>query len=327
MTLDPEIRRLLQESGTLRPLLRALLSRPSPAERRRRAAAADELRADRLQLVVPEVDIERRTVPVSGRPAVDIRIHRPARTTGPLPGIITFFGGAFRQGSNDYRTNRWMHARRALDAGVAVIAVDYALAPEHRFPTQLEQGLAVLDHVVVHGAEHGVDASALAVGGQSSGAALAAGLAQWNLDRERHPLALQLLEVPGLDFTGKHVDRAALRELHVPTALLARDLRGIRRDYLPRGVAAEDPRVSPLLREDLTGLPRAVLLAAEHDPLRGDAAAYHRRLRAAGIPSSATMALGLTHDSPGLVGLLESSAQWHGAVVAALRGLHAGAVA
>lgn len=327
MTLDPEIRRLLREEGGGRPtpwgLLRALRTL-RPGERRLRGAEADARRAALLGLQVPDVDLTTLTVPVDGHPDVTVRIHRPPDVGGPLPGILSFFGGAFRQGSNDFATNRWMHARRALDAGVAVIAVDYALAPEHRFPCPIEQGLAALGHLVAHGPELGVDPAALAVGGQSSGAAIAACVAQRNLDGPHHPLALQLLEVPGLDLTGGHADRAVLREQRIPGFLLRREVRGIGRDYLPRGVSAADPAVSPLLREDLRGLPRTVILAAEHDPLRGDAAAYHRRLREAGVPSSATIALGQTHDSAVLVGLLESADHWHRAVVGALRSLHDG---
>lgn len=321
MTLDPEILRIQSEDGALWPGLRSILRRPRPEERRRQAAEADARRARRLGLAVPPVDVESVTVPVDGWPDVTVRIHRPPGTSSALPGNITFFGGAFRQGSNDYETNRWMHAQRALDAEVAVIAVDYALAPEHRYPCQIEQGHAVLEHISSHGADLGVDPTSLAVGGQSSGAAIAAGVAQRNLDRGRRPIALQLLEVPALDLTGGHADRAVLREQKIPGFLLAREVRSISRDYLPRGADAADPLISPLLREDLTGLPPTVILAAEHDPLRGDAAVYHRRLRAAGVPSSATVALGQTHDSAGLVGLLSAADHWHRAVVGALRGL------
>ena len=235
---------------------------------------------------------------------------------------MTFFGGAFRQGGNDSSPNRWAHAARSIDADVAVVAVDYALAPEHRFPTPVLQGLAVLSHLVEHGARHGVDPTRLAVGGQSSGASIAACVAQWNLDRDRIPLRLQLLEVPVLDLTGGHIDERALVGLGIPKAFVRRDRRTIARTYLGSLRAARDPRASPLLRRDLAGLPPTYILAAEHDPLRGDAAAYHQRLREADVPSSATIALGQSHDSNGLIGSLLAAQHWHGAVVGALRTLH-----
>ncbi|MCO1338877.1 hypothetical protein BJH93_08230 [Kocuria polaris] len=278
---------------------------------------------ERVGLPIPDVALDRVRVPVEGNPEVTIRLHRPHGAGGALPAVITFFGGAFRQGSNDFASNRWMHAQRAIDANIIVIAVDYAQAPEHRFPTAIEQGLAVLDWTMAHAAEHGIDAARIAVGGQSSGGAIAAGVAQWNLDRHRHPLQLQLLEVPALDLTAGHADFAALREQRIPKFLMMREFRSLARDYLGGTRRAKDPRASPLLRDDLTGLPAAVILAAEHDVLRGDAAAYHVRLREAGVPSSTTIALGQTHDSGGMVGALLAARQWHASAVCALASLHA----
>ncbi|PWH07288.1 alpha/beta hydrolase [Brachybacterium endophyticum] len=318
MPLDPELARLAAAAG--RP--RIPLRQPRISTRRRDAVTAAERSWEQAGLPIPDVHIEKVRVRVTGFPDVTIRIHRPHGAQEPLPAVLTFFGGAFRQGSNDYPSNRWMHARRAIDAHVAVVAVDYAQAPEHRFPTQIEQGLAALDWLVTSGRDHGIDPGRIAVGGQSSGGNIAAAIAQWNLERAAHPLRLQLLEVPGLDLTGDHADRQVLREMHIPTFLLRRDRRSIARDYLPRGITASDPRVSPLLREDLRGLPPAVLLAAEYDPLRGDTATYHARLREAGVPSSATISLGTGHDSAGLPGLLSSARLWHGTVVGALRELH-----
>lgn len=318
MPLDPEILRMLP-APSLRDLLRPA---PRPATRRRDAAAAAEAMWERSGLEIPDVHVEHVQVPVDGYPDVDIRIHRPHEATSALPVLLTFFGGAFRQGSNDYPSNRWMHASRCREAGILVVAVDYALAPERRYPTQIEQGLAVLDWLCEHGREHGADPERIAIGGQSSGGNLAAVIALANRDRSAHPLLLQLLEVPALDLTGGHADRQVLRELHIPQFLLGRDRRSIARDYFPSGTSASDPHASPLLHEDLRGLPRAVILAAEYDPLRGDAAAYHARLREAGVPSSASIALGQTHDSGALVGLLAAADFWQAAVIGTLRGLH-----
>jgi len=318
MTMDPEILKLLAvESATA-----GRRRRTSPEHRRRLAAEVAERVWERVGLPIPDVSIDRVRVRVVGHPEVTIRLHRPHGATGHLPAIITFFGGAFRQGSNDFAVNRWMHAQRAIDANIVVVAVDYALAPEHPFPAAIEQGLAVLDWVREHGEEHGIDPEKVALGGQSSGGAIAATLAQWNLDRRRHPLRLQLLEVPGLDLTAGHADFEALRGLRIPRFLAMREFRSIARDYLGSRRRARDPRVSPLLRADLTGLPPAVILAAEHDVLRGDAAAYHARLREAGVPSSTTISLGQNHDSSGMVGMLLAARQWHATAVGALRTLH-----
>lgn len=318
MPVDPEILRRNPKSS----LLSLLRPAPRPEKRRRDADAAAERTWQRAGLEIPDVHVEGRRIPVEGFPDVDVRVHRPHHSTSLLPVFVTFFGGAFRQGSNDYAVNRWMHATRCREADIVVIAVDYALAPEHRHPTQVEQGLAVLDWLREHGPEVGADPDRIAVGGQSSGANIAAAVAQSNLDREVHPLLLQLLEVPALDLTGGHADRRVLRELHIPQFLLRLDRRSITRDYLPPGTSAADPRVSPLLREDLRGLPAAVILASQYDPLRGDAAAYHARLREVDVPSSTVISLGLAHDSSALVGSLAAADFWQGAVIAALRELH-----
>ncbi|MDR1118592.1 MAG: alpha/beta hydrolase [Bifidobacteriaceae bacterium] len=296
---------------------------PTPEGRRADAARAAAEAWEELGLPVPDVEIERAEVAVPGDfPDVGVRIHRPPGAAGPLPAVVTFFGGAFRMGSNDFGVNRWNHARRALDAEVAVVAVDYALAPEHKFPTQIEQGLAVLDWVFERAGDLGIDPERVAVSGQSSGANIAAACAQWNLDRAAHPLRLQLLEVPTLDLTGRHIDLKPLRQLRIPKFFFTRDLKAIRRDYLPPGQDAADPRVSPLLRADLRGLPPTVILASEYDPLHGDALAYWGRLREAQVPASATVAAGQTHEAAGFVGALLSAQMAHAQAVAALRSLH-----
>ncbi|MFJ3958243.1 alpha/beta hydrolase fold domain-containing protein [Arthrobacter sp. NPDC090010] len=319
MPVDPEILRIyeaMKEGG------------PSPFRRR----SIEQIRSDAVDAVarvwsevglpIPEVTLTRQTVPVDGWPDVDIRIHRPPGVDRALPAVISFFGGAFRQGSNDFAVNRWMYAQRAIDAEVVVVAVDYAQAPEHRFPTPIEQGLAVLDRIVEEGGQLGIDTRRLAVSGQSSGGTIAACIAQANLDRRRHPLRLQLLEVSLLDLTGKHAVLGAVKPLGVPRWFMRRDVRKTVRNYLGNTVKPTAPEVSPLLRENLEGLPPAVILAAEFDALRGDAAAYHARLREAGVMSSATIALGQTHDSAGFVGVLEAARIWHRTAVGALRTLH-----
>lgn len=278
---------------------------------------------------IPAVDVTEVVIPVEGTDCVGtevadvrVRIHRPPHSDAPLPTLITFYGGAFRQGSNDISVNRWMHAHRAIEANIVVVAVDYARSPEHRFRTPVTQGLAVLDHVAAHAHEFGIDAERIAVGGQSSGGNIAAALAQANLDRGGPRIRLQVLEVPVLDLTGGHLDLAVLDELGLPRELALDDRERVASLYLARRVDAADPEVSPLLRENLGGLPEAFLIAAENDPLRGDAVAYHRRLREAGALSTAIVSYGQLHDSNPYVRAAASSRAWQRDVVGALRTLH-----
>ncbi|MBQ1442319.1 MAG: alpha/beta hydrolase [Renibacterium sp.] len=323
MALDPIVKQQLAAAGKPKLSLR----QPGMAEIRAAAARADSEFWDRAGVPAPRASIERLSIPVAhpaapDAPDVVVRIYRPPSASGPLPGLVTFFGGAFRQGSNDYASNVWMHASRAVGAGIAVVAVDYALAPEHSYPTQIVQGLAVLDWLQARGVEHGVDPASLALGGQSSGGNIAAAVAQRNLDESGYPMKLQLLEVPVLDLTGKHTALGALRELGIPSIAMRIELGKLVRNYLGDRRLARDPRASPLLRDDLSGLPPTVILAAEYDVLRGDAAAYHARLRAAGIESAALLALGQTHDSNGMIGIMPAAKLWQETVLTALRRLH-----
>lgn len=290
------------------------------AARREQAAAMDAaLWAELGAGDFPEVEIEEVIVPVSGYPDVRIRLHRPPGVTEPLPGYVFFFGGAFRQGGIDYHFNRWSNRSRTVGGRVVTLAVDYALAPEHKAPTQIEQGLAVLDWIAEHGADHGIDPDTVIVGGQSSGGNLAACVTNHNHDRAGHPIALQFLEVPVLDLTFRSASLEVLAEMGIPKLLARLDRRSIARAYFDSPRLASDPRYSPLRRKDLTGLPPAVLMAAEMDPLRGDTVAYHTRLREAGVQSSATIAVGQTHDSSGAVGALLAARHWQAAAAGVLR--------
>ena len=131
-----------------------------------------------------------------------------------------------------------------------------------------------------------------------------------------------MLEAPVTDLTGKHIDLAALRALGIPSVLVRRELRSVARTYLPHARNAKEPLASPLLAPSHAGLPPAVVLTAEYDPLRADGAAYAAALRAAGVDASAVRYLGVTHDTPLFTGALPAARRWHDDIVTALRRLH-----
>lgn len=296
--------------------------RMSPRARHRRAALA----WDRTELATvgtpgPDVRTTEHMVPVSGHPDVRVRIYHPETIVSP-PAWLTFFGGAFRIGGIDYPTTDAANRRRAAEAGVAMVAVDYALAPEHRFPTQIEQAHAALVWLREHGADLGVDPDRIGVSGISAGASIAAALTIANRDRTRIPIRSQILEVPVADLTGRHIDLRATRALGIPSFIARRELRSIARTYLPAPADARNPLASPLLALSLEDLPEATIFTAEFDPLRGDGAAYGRRLRAAGVEASVVQYLGVTHDVAIFTGVLPAARRWHREVVAALARLH-----
>jgi acetyl esterase len=290
---------------------------------RRAALAWDRKELETVGTAGPDVRITEHDVPVEGYPSVRVRIYHPdSDPAGPVPGWLTFFGGAFRIGGIDYPTTDAANRRRAVDAGVAMVAVDYALAPEHRFPTQIEQAHAALVWLHDNAARLGVDPDRIGVAGTSAGASIAAALTIANRDRRPVPVRLQLLEVPVTDLTGRHLDLRATRALGIPSLIALRELRSVARTYLARASDAKNPLASPLRAGSHAGLPEAVILTAEYDPLRGDGVAYAAKLRAAGVAASAVQYLGVTHDTAIFTGALPAARRWHSDVVATLARLH-----
>jgi acetyl esterase len=161
----------------------------------------------------------------------------------------------------------------------------------------------------------------VAVSGTSAGGCLAAALTLVNRDRARHPLRLQILEVPVVDLTGHSVDLAPTRAVGIPSVIALREMLSVRRTYLGRISRAREPYASPLRAQSHAGLPPAVILTAEYDPLRREGAAYAAALRAAGVEASAVQYLGVTHDVPIFTGVLAAARRWEDEVVRALRSL------
>ncbi len=268
-------------------------------------------------------------VPVVGAPDLPVRLHYPwgpgeAAETRALPGYVCLFGGGFREGGIDYPSNVTLFRRRAREARVVVIAPDYALAPEHTYPAPVVQTTALLQWIDEHGATHGVDVRRMAIGGLSAGGNIAAAAVLANRDGAAHPISLQLLEVPYLDQTGGHLDRALAWELKAPKPAMRAVSWLTSRLYLSGRDQAREPLASPLLAADLSGLPPTVILAAGVDPLRGDATAYAQRLNEAGSPATALTFQGLPHNGGVFTQDVPAAREWHEIVLMHLRRLHEG---
>lgn len=300
-------------------------------ERKRRAVLAwDRKELEEVGTRGPVLRTAEHTVTVDGYPDVRVRIYYPdlpdvpgAETAAAVPAFVSFFGGAFRIGGIDYPTTDAANRRRTHASGVASVAVDYALAPEHRYPTQVEQGYAVLVWVVENAAELGLDPERIGILGASAGGCIAAAVTLVNRDRAQLPIRIQVLEVPVTDLTGRHVDMRVPWSIGIPSPFAWAEMRSIARTYIPDAAVAREPYASPLLAESHAGLPPAVILTAEYDPLRGDGAAYAVALREAGVEASAVRYLGVTHDIPMFTGVLDAARRWEADIVAALRRLHA----
>lgn len=209
-------------------------------------------------------------------------------TAPPL--LVYYHGGGWVLGSIDSHDNTCRFLCR--HSGVAVLSVDYRRAPEDKFPAAVDDALAAFRWAVANASDLGVTPEAVAVGGDSAGGNLAAVVSQLaSHDGGARP-AFQLLFVPVTDLSAKSRSYELFREgfyLSEATMDWYRD------HYLPDAEAALDPRASPLLAGDLSGLPPAYVATAGFDPLRDEGEAYAGRLRAAGVPVALRRHRGLVH--------------------------------
>jgi acetyl esterase len=233
---------------------------------------------------------------------------------GPFPLHVFFHGGGFCLGDTEGRDNRCRDL--AADVGCVVASVDYRLAPEHPFPTAPRDCYAALCWLVGHAGELGLDRGRVSVGGESAGATLAAVMALMARDLGGPALVFQLLDVPLTDWT---CTRLAPVTAGARRRLAGAGLDLFRRHYLPRPGQAEHPYASPLLAADHAGLPAALVVTAEFDPIREHGEAYARRLSEAGVPTDTRYLPGHLHQSFAFTRLLPSSREHHRACVTALR--------
>jgi acetyl esterase len=217
------------------------------------------------------------------------RVYRPD-SPGPVPTVVFFHGGGFVLGDLDTHDGlcRWI----CRDVGAVVLAVGYRLAPEAPFPAAPRDCVAATRWAADHVGALGGDAGRLAVAGDSAGGNLAAVVAQVCRDEAGPALAAHLLICPATDLTDtaypSRVDNSA------GLLLSADDMRWFAACYLGPDQDRSAPLASPL-RGNLAGLPPAVVVTAEYDPLRDEGDAYAHALAAAGVPVTRHRFAGLIH--------------------------------
>lgn len=221
---------------------------------------------------------------VAGRPA---RLYSPSAER--LPVLLYLHGGGFTIG--DLETHDSLCRQLALRSGAAVLALDYRLAPEHRFPAAVDDAWAALAWLHDHAASLGLDGHRLAVGGDSAGGTLAASAAFFARDRGL-PLALQLLITPG---TASEPSSPSHRFFANGFLLDAASIAWFFDHYIDRA-QRHDWRFAPLQADDHSGLAPACLVLAECDPLVDEGIAYADTLRAAGVAVTLELFRGVTHD-------------------------------
>ena len=269
-TLDPAAQLLLA--------LRERLG-PPPAETlpvdEERAATREEAAIARGRSAVAAV----RDLEVEGAAGPRAARHyTPDEAGGPAPLLVYFHGGGGVTGDLDTHDGPC----RALchHAGAHVLAVDYRLAPEAPFPAGADDGLASFSWAAEHAAALGADAGRVAVGGDSAGAGIAAAVAQSAARGELPAPAAQLLIYPWLDLSRRRRSHELFGDGFFLTNATLDWYAG---HLLGPGGDATDPRCSPLLARDLSGLAPAVVVSAGFDPLRDEAEEYAHAMRAAGV--------------------------------------------
>ncbi len=268
--LDPELAALLQAVPPFDP---ARLATIPVAEYRALMKAGVLAPGPSPEVVASVVDT---TMPGPGG-ELPLRIYTPD-AEGPLGVALFFHGSGFVICDLDTHD----HECRVLAnrAGVIVVSVDYRLAPEHRFPAAVDDGLAALAWVAGHAVALGGDPDRVALAGDSAGGNIAAVVAQQARETRAPAVAFQLLVYPVTDLrmsTQSFADNATGYGLSTET------MRWYVEQYVRSHADVLDPRGSPLLAPDLSGLPPAFVAVCEYDPLRDEGKQYAHRMRDAGV--------------------------------------------
>jgi acetyl esterase len=242
---------------------------------------------------LPRVSIDDRVLPIGPNGRTRVRVLRPEYTSGTLPVIVYFHGAGWVMG--DTKTHDRLVRELAVGAHAAVVFVDYDRSPEHRYPVAIEQDYAVLDYVAKHAREFNVDASRLAIAGDSVGGNMTAVVSLLAKERKGPSIKAQVLFYPVTDAAmsdGSYQTFADGPWLTKPA------MAWFWNAYLPDVDARLDAHVSPLnaTLEQLKGLPPALVITAENDVLRDEGEAYARKLGEAGVTVTSTRYNGTIHD-------------------------------
>lgn len=292
MSLDPRIRTFLEQEGLLIPpgsaprVLEVLLEDMRVNDEKAKMAAAQAAAA------LPVGRVEDRTIPGPAG-TVSVRLYAPVGR-GPFPVLLYLHGGGWVSGNLDTEDSGCRYFCRQV--GCLVLSVDYRLPPEHPFPAGLEDCYAAACWLAGQAAQSGGDPARLAVCGASGGGNFAAAIALMCRDRGGPSLCFQLLVVPVLDF-----------DLSAPSwqdydgcMIYSQEFLLVRNLYAPNVSDQMHPYAAPLLAPDLHGLPPALIITAECDPVRDSGERYGRRLQEAGVSASVSRYDGVPHGFMGM---------------------------
>jgi acetyl esterase/lipase len=241
----------------------------------------------------PAVEIEDTTVPGGPSGGVSVRILRPPAAAGALPVIVYIHGAGWVFGNA--HTHDRLIRELAVGTGAAVVFPNYSLSPEARYPVAIEESYAVLEWVAEHGAAKGLDPSRIAVAGDSVGGNMTAALTLMAKQRSGPQITSQVLFYPVTDAS---LDTPSYHQFAEGYFLRRDAMQWFWDQYTTDEAQRNEITASPLRAslEQLTGLPKALVITGEADVLRDEGEAYARKLRQAGVDVTATRYEGIIHD-------------------------------
>ncbi|MEQ9359476.1 alpha/beta hydrolase [Coleofasciculus chthonoplastes] len=270
------------------------LNELDPIQAREQATQANQL----SHKPEPVALVENRLIPGS-QIDIPIRIYTPAGNP-PFPILVFFHGGGWVIGNLEAVDS--ICRTLTNQAGCIVVSVDYRLAPEHKFPAAVEDAYTATEWVAKNAASFQGDPKRIAVGGDSAGGNLAAVVALLSRDRKFPSLRYQVLFYPATQYgfdTDSH--RQNGKDYLLTTELLV----WFWHHYLSSAADGQNPQASPLLADDLSNLPPALIITAEYDPLRDEGEAYGMRLQKAGVSVKMTRYDGTIHGFVGMAQVLD----------------------
>jgi acetyl esterase len=310
--LPPSVLRLLSGGGTIRidgqeldaEVQLALAMLRLAGHRDLDTMTPDQARADIRRNArifagtpIPMARVEELTLP-GPVDAIAARLYVPNGDGRPRALVVFYHGGGWVIGDLDTHAATCRFLAREADA--LVLAIDYRLAPEHRFPAAVDDAFAAFQWAVREAEVLCADPARIAVAGDSAGGNLAAVVSQIARAAGGPCPAAQLLIYPATDLTTK---RESFRLFSTGFFLTERDVDWYKSRYAPDPAAWPDARLSPLLAQDLRGLPPAVVATAGFDVLRDEGELYARRLQDAGVRVELRRVTGQIHGFANATGV------------------------
>lgn len=255
-----------------------------------------------VPLIKQPVLIEDRTISASGG-SVKLRIFRPEGSTGRLPVVMYFHGGGWVLGDAD--TFDYFMRELTNGTGAAVVFVEYSRSPEARYPVALEECYAATKWVAEHGADLGLNASQIAVAGDSAGGNLATAVCLLAAQRGGPEIAAQVLIYPA---TGSDFNSPSFQEFAAGYFLTRETSQWFWKQYTGGQAIEHEPTACPLQAtvDQLKDLPPALIITGECDVLRDEGEAYARKLMGAGVQVTCTRYLGAIHGFIGINALADT---------------------